>query len=222
PIGCRLVPPARWRRRGWGSPGRSAPRPEAAGGLVAGGLGGWPPWQAGGSAGGVAAMSGWGDAAAGGHMVAVVVQQPLGELQDGRDPIIGQPVVHHPVVAAGIEEPAPAQAGQMVGDLWLGLGEPAAKLPRRQLPLRLEQPEDAQPGRVAEGAEVLGDQVGAGRSGWEAERGRLGHHFSSSASCDISIGESELSSSRGPAWLPRWSSAPAIPLKGHYWPRRSN
>src|SRR5215213_4619684 len=41
----------------------------------------------------VAAMSGRGDAAAGGHVVAVVVQQPVGELQDGRDPVVGQPVV---------------------------------------------------------------------------------------------------------------------------------
>jgi hypothetical protein len=43
----------------------------------------------------------------------------------------------------------------VVGDLGLGLGEPAGQGTGRQLPLGLQQPEDAQPGRVAQGPEVL-------------------------------------------------------------------
>ena len=33
-------------------------------------------------------------------MVGVVVQQPISQPEHGRDPLVGQPVVDHPVVAA--------------------------------------------------------------------------------------------------------------------------
>ena len=95
-------------------------------------------------------------------MVGVVVQQPLGQVEHRGDPGVGQLVVDDPVLAAGGDEPAPAQAGQVVGDLGLGLAEPAGQVTGGQFSLGLEQPEDAQAGWVAQGAEVLGDQVGVG------------------------------------------------------------
>src|SRR5215213_10948831 len=67
-------------------------------------VGGWP-------AGVVAGSSGLRDAAAGGHVVAVVVQEPLGQLQHGHDPLVGQPVVDDPVLTPGGDKAAPAQAG---------------------------------------------------------------------------------------------------------------
>jgi hypothetical protein len=99
----------------------------------------------------------------------VVVQQPLSQAQHRRNPGVGQLVVDDPVLAAGGDEPAPAQAGQ-VGDRGLGLAELAGHLAGGQFPLGREQPEDAPPGWVTQGAEVLGDQIGAGRGGRQAEQ----------------------------------------------------
>jgi hypothetical protein len=59
------------------------------------------------------------------------------------------------------------------------LAKLAGQLPGRQFPLGLEQPEDAQAGWAAQGAEVLGDQVDVGRGGREAERGGLHTHLTS-------------------------------------------
>jgi hypothetical protein len=61
----------------------------------------------------------------------------------------------------------------VIGDLGLGQAEPAGQLPGRQLPLSVQQGQDAQSGRVAEGAEVLGHQVLSGGGLGEAERGEL-------------------------------------------------
>jgi hypothetical protein len=113
------------------------------------------------------------DAAAGGDMVSVAFQQPIGQLEDVGHALVGEAVVHHPMFASGLYEPAPAEAGQVVGDLGLGQAEPASQFPGRQLPLGAEQRQDAQPGRVAEGAEVLGHQVLSGGCLGEAERCKL-------------------------------------------------
>jgi hypothetical protein len=43
-------------------------------------------------------MSGVGDAAAGGHMIGVGIQQCVGQFQHGGDPLVGQPVVDDPVL----------------------------------------------------------------------------------------------------------------------------
>jgi hypothetical protein len=71
-------------------------------------------------------------------MVGVVVQQAIGQLQHGRDPLVGQPVVDDPVLAAGGDKAAPAQTGQVVGHLGLGLAQAAGQLPGRQFALALE------------------------------------------------------------------------------------
>jgi hypothetical protein len=55
-------------------------------------------------------------------MVGVVVQQAIGQLEHGRDPLVGQLVVDDPVLVAGGDKAAPAQAGQVVGHLGLGYG----------------------------------------------------------------------------------------------------
>jgi hypothetical protein len=48
------------------------------------------------------------DAAAGGHMVSVAFQQPIGQLEHVRHALVGEAVVHHPMFASGLHEPAPA------------------------------------------------------------------------------------------------------------------
>jgi hypothetical protein len=48
------------------------------------------------------------------------------------------------VVAASIDEPTPAQAGQVVGHPGLRLGEPAGQLAGRQLAVGLRQLEETE------------------------------------------------------------------------------
>jgi hypothetical protein len=68
-------------------------------------------------------------------MVSVAFQQPIGQLQHVGHPLVGEAVMHHPMFASGLHEPAPAEAGKVVGDLGLGQAEPTGQLPGRQLPL---------------------------------------------------------------------------------------
>ncbi len=63
----------------------------------------------------------------------------------------------------------------MVGDLGLGLAEPAGQLSGRQLALGLQQLEDPQAGGVPERPEVLGHQVAPGWSLGEAKWRELRH-----------------------------------------------
>src|SRR5215218_4115356 len=112
----------------WGQPGVVST--STRGGRWAGA---WP-------AGLVAGSLGLRDAAAGGHLVDMVVQQPLGQVQRRGDPLVGRAVVDDPVLAAGGDEPAPAQAGQVVGDRGLRLAELAGHLAGGQFPLGREQP----------------------------------------------------------------------------------
>lgn len=106
-------------------------------------------------------------------MVSVAFQQPIGQLEHVRHALVGEAVVHYPMFASGLHEPAPAEAGKVVGDLGLGQAEPAGQLPGRQLPPSAEQGQDAQSGGVAEGAEVLGHQVLSGGCLGEAKRCEL-------------------------------------------------
>jgi hypothetical protein len=41
-------------------------------------------------------------------MVSVAFQQPIGQLQHVCDALVGEAVVHRPMVASGLHEPAPA------------------------------------------------------------------------------------------------------------------
>ena len=83
------------------------------------------------------------------------------QLDDAR---VGDSVVDGAVLPARLDEPAPAQAGEVVRHLRLREPEPFDELPDRQLALVAEKLEDPQPDRVAEAAEVLGDEIGADRA----------------------------------------------------------
>jgi hypothetical protein len=104
------------------------------------------------------------DPAAGGNMLGVVGQQRPSEREELRDALIGEAVIDGRVVAACVHESAPAQAGQVVGHLRLGLGEAIDELAHRQLAVVTEQLEDANACRVAERAEVLADELGLRRA----------------------------------------------------------
>ncbi len=69
------------------------------------------------------------DGPAGGNVLGVVTQQLLAQLEEARDPLVGQAVVDGPVLAAAIDEAAPAQAGEVVRDLRLRRSERFHELP---------------------------------------------------------------------------------------------
>ena len=89
---------------------------------------------------------------------------------------VGDAVDDRAVVAAGLDEPAPAQAAEVGRNG--GLRQPNAPhdLPRRELAALLQQPQDAQPGRISQAAEVLPEQLdSAGR--FDQGEGRAGDDF---------------------------------------------
>src|SRR3954454_6373659 len=67
----------------------------------------------------------------GGYMLRVVGQEAVGERQNLRNPRVGKSVVDAPMLAAGLHETAPAQAGQMLRDLRLRLAKPLDQCPNR-------------------------------------------------------------------------------------------
>lgn len=107
-------------------------------------------------------------------MLLVVLEQRVRELDDLRYPLVGDPVVDGAMVAAALDEAAPTKTGEVIGHLRLCEPEPRDELTDGELALLLEQLEDAQPGRVAEATEVLGDEVcprrGLGKSEWRELR----------------------------------------------------
>ena len=123
-------------------------------------------------------------------MLGVVVQQRPAELDDGRDALVGQPVIDAPVLAPGHHEAAPTQAGEVVRDLRLGLIEELDELADPPLAFRNEL-QDPEPGAIAEDAEVLGEQIAFSESGREPEGGvrKWGFHpvddTESSDSCGL-------------------------------------
>jgi len=106
------------------------------------------------------------DCAASSHVFCVVRQQRSAERDDFRDPIVGDPVVDAAVLAAGLDEPAPAQTGEMIRDLRLRHTHPLDDLPDRELTRAEHLVEHGQAVRVAERPEVLRDQVRRGRGRW--------------------------------------------------------
>jgi len=109
-------------------------------------------------------------------VLGVVVQKRLCKVEHLDDALVGDPVVDGAMLAAGLDEAAPAQTGEMVGDLRLWLAEPLHQLTDRELTLVAQQLENAHSGRIAEPAEVLRDQVAAHRRCGKAERGFTGGH----------------------------------------------
>ena len=103
-------------------------------------------------------------------MLGVVGEQRVREVDHLRDALVGDPVEHGAVLAPRLDEPAPAQAGEVVGDLRLRFAEPLDQFADRELALGPQQLEDPDPRGIAEAAEVLGDQVAASRRFRQLER----------------------------------------------------
>jgi alkylmercury lyase len=103
-------------------------------------------------------------------VVGVVLQERVGEIEHLEDALVGDAVVDRAVLAARVDEAAPAQAGEMRRDLRLGGGDELDQLPDGALAVseRLENPNAS---RVAEAAEVLGDDVDFDWLRRELERG---------------------------------------------------
>ena len=102
-------------------------------------------------------------------MFLVVFEQRVCQLEHCDHPLVGDPVVDGAVLAVRVDEAAPAKTGEVVGHLRLCDPEPLDELADGQLALLLEQLEDAQSRRIAETAEVLGDEIGPGRGVGKSE-----------------------------------------------------
>lgn len=96
-------------------------------------------------------------------MLGVVREQRTCQVEHLSDALVGDPVVDDSVLPAGGDKAAPAQTGEVVGDLRLGEPEALHETPDRELALLAQQLEDAKPGRVAKAPEVLRNEVGLGR-----------------------------------------------------------
>lgn len=108
-------------------------------------------------------------------MFLVVLEQGVRELEDPDHAFVGDPVVDGAVLLACLDEAAPAQAGEVIGHLGLRDPEPFDELTDRELAVLLQQIQDPQPRRVAQAAEVLGDEVGLGRGLGKTEGRGLGN-----------------------------------------------
>ncbi len=99
------------------------------------------------------------DQAAGGDVLGVARQHRPGELEHRPGALVGDAVVDGPVLAPCGDESAPAQAGEVGGGARLAGAYLLDDLTDRKLALPVEQLEDVKPRRVAEGTEVLGQQL---------------------------------------------------------------
>src|SRR5215211_138275 len=102
------------------------------------------------------------DLAARRHVLGVVAEQSAPERDQLRDAPVGDAVVDRPILAAALDEAAPAQAAEVVGDLGLRFAKQLDELADRALPLG-QGLEDANTGGIAKGSEVLGQQLGLER-----------------------------------------------------------
>jgi hypothetical protein len=100
----------------------------------------------------------------------IVLEQGVRELEHPDHTFVGDPVVDGPVLPASLDEATPAQAGEVIGHLGLRDPEPFGELTDRELTLLLQQLQDPQARRVAQAAEVLGDDVRPGRGLRKTER----------------------------------------------------
>ena len=97
-------------------------------------------------------------------MLRVIGQQRPAQAEQLKHAVIGDAVEDVGVAALARDEPAPAQARQVVGDLRLGLAEALYEVADRQLAVLVEQLQRAHPRRIRQHLEVLGDEVGLGGS----------------------------------------------------------
>lgn len=93
-------------------------------------------------------------------MLRVVGEQCPPEREQLLHTLVGDPVMDDSMLAAGVHE-IRTSAGRRGGSTpWLRDAEPVNELSHRELVLSVEKLEDAEARRIAEGAEVLGHEVG--------------------------------------------------------------
>ena len=103
-------------------------------------------------------------------MLGVIREQRLRQLQHRIHPCVADSVEHGAALASRLDEPAPAQAGEVIRYLRLRQRQPADKLTDTEFPLASEQVEDAQPDRIAQPSEVLRHQIRLERGCGKTER----------------------------------------------------
>jgi len=113
------------------------------------------------------------DVATGGDVVLVVGQQRVGELEQLLHAWVRDAVVDGAVLPARLHEAAPAKAREVVGGVRLRDAEASDELADGELPFPAEQMEETQPRRIAERAEVLGDQIRLPGGGGQPEGSSL-------------------------------------------------
>src|SRR2546425_4727286 len=140
----------------------------------------------------------------------------MGKVEHLDDALVGDPVVDRAMLAPRLDEAAPTQTGEVVRDLRLRLAQPLDQLPHRQLSLVAQQLQNLHPRLVAETAEVLGDQVAAGRRLGQTERGfENGHRhllrkyrqILISELIELSASEPRRQPTRRPRGMPGWVPA---------------
>jgi len=89
----------------------------------------------------------------------VVGQERMGEIEQLLDPWVGDAVMDGAVLPARLHEAAPAKAGEVVGGVRLRDAEASDQLADGELSFPAEQMKETKPRRIAECAEVLGDQI---------------------------------------------------------------
>jgi hypothetical protein len=109
------------------------------------------------------------DLAAGGDVLGVVRQKRLREIEHRGNARIGDAVEDLPTLAPRLDEPAPAEACEMVRDLRLRKSKARDEVAHRQLALAAQKLQDPNPGGVAEPAEVLRHEVRRQQRCWKPE-----------------------------------------------------
>jgi hypothetical protein len=112
--------------------------------------------------------------AKGDDVLGVVGKERVPEAERRLDPWIGDPVVVRAALPASLDETAPAETGEVVGDSRLRQAERLTEFSDAQLHVVAQELEDAEPARIAEAAKVLRQQVGGERRGRDPERGGEG------------------------------------------------
>jgi hypothetical protein len=108
-------------------------------------------------------------------MLNVVGQERVTEPKKLLNAFVRDRVEDDPVLASRRNETAPAQTGEMIGDVRLTEPGPLDQLADPKLTFLLQQLEDSEAIRVPEGAEILRDEIGSRRGLRKNEGCGLGH-----------------------------------------------
>lgn len=108
-------------------------------------------------------------------MLDVVGQERVAEPKQLLDAFIRDRIEDDPVLASRPDETAPAQTGEMIGDVRLTEPGPLDQLADPKLTFLLQQLEDSEAIRVSERPEILRDEIGSRRGLRKNEGCGFGH-----------------------------------------------